>query len=1334
MTQIWTGGNGTGTDIGQATNWGGTLPTTAGNIGQWNGVVPGPLNLFYDTASLPGGFSENNGVSFALSSAQTGSVNVGTHQTGTPTIAILNLFVDTGAGAFTFGGPDTGHRINWVGRPAGAIHYMTNNSANTATLTPWIRFTAGGGTQYQLDFGGTGDWEADSYLENDNGSGGTLVVLEGPGKLIWNPTGVLGADAISSPITINGGELTLRNNHPRLAGQTIIMTGNFTWDPTNSSAAQTLSGPINGPGTNRVNAGALTLSGQSSYSGDTVLSGGELFVNGVENPGLTGPLGIGTIQFVGGTLGFTVNNIFDYSSRFSTATGQAYKIDTAGQNVAFTNAAGLSGAGNTLTKLGAGTLTLAGPSTFTGLTTVTAGKLVIQGPKSGTGNITVADGATLGITATNTQVTPATLTLGTASGATLEFDNVNSTTTAPLLAGTITAVGPVIVNVNSGALTPGQSYPLISWTSGSAPTVTLGILNGFIGNLTTVGNTIQVNITATAYKWTGANGGVWDTVTPNNWVQNGGPVVFANGGPALFDDTAASSSVGIIGVVQPTSVTVNNSALSYSIVSSAGNEFGGSGSLTKAGNGTLILSGGANAYTGPTTISAGTLSVGTLANGGTASDIGAASSAAANLVINGGTLQYIGAAASSDRSFTVGLAGGTIDASGSDTLNLTAATLGYGGNGPRTLGLTGTGASNVLSSVIANNGGSSAVLKNGPGTWVLTGANTYSGLTTINNGVLQIGAGGASGTLGSGNILNNGRLDFNRTGTVTVNSVISGTGAVTNDGTGTLILAANNSYTGGTYINAGTVQIGNGGASGSLDTASRIVDNGTLVFNTTSLVTIRGFNAVISGTGNVFVKNTGLIQMLGGNTYTGWLTIDTNANMQATIGNEGQLLASSITNNGTLTFQRQDLNIFGYTNNISGIGKLVQDNGNQNVGNTTLVGSNTYTGGTWIRGGGFIFGDGLTTNGGSFVGDILFTNTLGSFITTRSVTFNRPDDFTYSNNIISAVTDASTNFDSGSLIKIGTNTLTLTGNNNYPGTTTVGWGTLRVGTGGTIGSIGWGPAQRLTNGGTGNIILTNGGTLVISRSDNVTITRNITDDAANGNGTGTLVQQGPGVLTLTASNTLTGPTVVSNGTLVVMSSLNGDLNARGGTTVLGGLSSANGVHVGGTLNFAGGIVQMALDKSQAPASNSFATVDVAITYNSGSLKLVNVGPTLQVGDKFTLFNQIIPGGNAIPVTGVGFSAVSHLGDDGSVTITSVTPLVPSTIKGISQVGTNIVISATNNSGVSTAYTLLATNNLTAPLATWPVISSGSFNTDGSLSITNPIGNGTSRLFYILRTP
>ena len=938
---------------------------------------------------------------------------------------------------------------------------------------------------------------------------------------------------------------------------------------------------ITGSGTNTITAGTLTLSGQSTYSGDTVLAGGEVIVASTETPGGSGPLGTGIITFTGGALGFSVNNVFDYTPRFRKDAGQAYKIDTAGQTVIFTDAGGIVGTGNTLTKVGAGSLTLGGPSAYTGLTTVSAGKLVFQGPKTGSGNITVADGASLGVTGTNAPVAPATLTVGSVSGATLEFNSVNSTTTAPLTPGTITSSGTITININSGVFVAGQSYPLISWTSGVAPAVSLGVVNGFIGNLSTNGNKIQVNIVATAFKWTGINNANWDTVTANNWVQNGGPVVFANGGPALFDDTAITTNVNIVGVVQPTSVTVNISGSAYTFATSAGNDLGGSASLTKVGNSTLAVSGGANAYTGPTTIGGGMMIVSALTNGGLASDIGASGNNATNLILDGGTLQYIGGPASSDRSFTVSLSGGTIDASDTDTLNLTAAALGYNGNGPRTFGLMGTGTSNVLAAVIANNGGATALLKNGPGTWALSGASTYTGLTTINNGVLQIGVGGANGSLGSGNVLNNGRIDVNRTGTLTINGAISGTGAVTNDGTGTLVLANNNGYTGGTYINAGTVQIGNGGGTGNLDGNSGIVDNGLLIFNTTGSVILKQFASTITGTGNVWVRSTGVIEASGANTYTGWTLIDSNATFQVSDGNSGQLLSSVVTNNGTLLLTRQDNFVFGYTNNIVGIGRVVKDNNNQNIGDISLVGTNTYTGGTVIRGGGIIMGDGINATAGSFIGGIVFSNSATSFVTTRFIAFNRPDDFTYSNSILSFATDGANVGDRGELVKIGPNVLTLTGSNSYPGTTIVGAGTLQIGNGGTTGTIG-----------TGSLVLTNGGVVVFNHSDNVIVSAPVRDDVANGNGFGSLVQVGSGVLSLNASNTSSGSITVSNGTLAIAQATGGNLNVNGGTLAVGSLTGARIDHGREqSLNIAtNGTILFPLNKSLVQ-SNSLVTAN-----------------------------------------------------------------------------------------------------------------------------------------------
>ena len=76
-------------------------------------------------------------------------------------------------------------------------------------------------------------------------------------------------------------------------------------------------------------------------------------------------------------------------------------------------------------------------------------------------------------------------------------------------------------------------------------------------------------------------------------------------------------------------------------------------------------------------------------------------------------------------------------------------------------------------------GGTGTLTKLGAGTTTLTGANTYSGVTTISAGVLQVGSGGTAGTLGSGSVTNNAGLSFNRSDAITIANNIAGTGTLT---------------------------------------------------------------------------------------------------------------------------------------------------------------------------------------------------------------------------------------------------------------------------------------------------------------------------------------------------------------------------------------------------------------------------------------------------------------------------------------------------------------------------------------------------------------------------
>ena len=192
--------------------------------------------------------------------------------------------------------------------------------------------------------------------------------------------------------------------------------------------------------------------------------------------------------------------------------------------------------------------------------------------------------------------------------------------------------------------------------------------------------------------------------------------------------------------------------------------------------------------------------------------------------------------------------------------------------------------------------GTGAVQQNGGGTTILTAANSYAGGTTISAGVLQLGNGGATGSI-VGNVLNNATLVFNRSNIYQFDGEISGTGGVQQNGGGTTILTAANSYAGGTTISAGVLQLGNGGATGSI--VGNVLNNATLVFNRSN---IYQFDGEISGTGGVQQNGGGTTILTAANTYAGGTTISAGVLQLGNGGATGSIVGN-VLNNATLVVQ-----------------------------------------------------------------------------------------------------------------------------------------------------------------------------------------------------------------------------------------------------------------------------------------------------------------------------------------------------------------------------------------------------------------------------------------------
>lgn len=948
-----------------------------------------------------------------------------------------------------------------------------------------LQFTANNTTDYSPSFS-TAPGQQYSFDTNGQNVALAAALTSSNATFAKSGSGILaltGANTFNGNVQLNGGEIGLASAETGTSGPlgeggiisfgggalqyTAVNSNDYSGRFSNAANQQyaintngqsaVIATPLSSAGGSftKMGAGILTLDAVNTFSGGANLVGGELSVNVPENatPGTGGPLGTsGTISFLGGTLQFTANNTTDYSPRFSNAANQAYNIDSNGQAV--TLASALTSSGGSLAKSGDGTLVLTGTNTYSGLTSVTAGTLQVgsggtsgllpgaasvasgatlawnrsdaisySGALAGSGNVTqlggtggtgtlsltgagsfsgtltaaggtlvvqpgvvsaaasvvVNDGASFALVNPGpTSLSVNNLTLGAASGATLQFTLNGTPSVAPLASGgTLTVNGVTTIDViNSGSALSVGDIPLLQYTGTPAGTGSfqLGTLPArTTAKLVTYGSTLDLDITSTGAPiyWTGSHSPDWDINTTSNWKTGGSPTTYlqasAPGDAVVFDDadnTGNQFNVNLTTTLQPVSVGVNNSTNPYVFSTSSSGSIAGSASLTKTGTSSLTLD-TANTYTGLTTIGQGTLILGIAGAlpAGASVVLGDGNAAhSATFDLNGQTQQLASlsvAAGSNGSNQVIG--------NGSNTNN---SSLIYASGAPATF------AGTIQDNVGGGSGTNVALTVSGGGLLTLSGANTYTGGTSISNGTLVVGSAAAfpaATSLVLGGAGTSGTLDLNgNTASVAGLAIDSNATAASQIiGNGSSSSNATLAYSGaGTSSFAGTIQ-NNVGAGSGTTTALGVTGGGSLTLSGTNTYT--GGTSVSNGTlivGSAGAFPAGTPLTLGGNGTIG--TLDLNGRIIAVSGlalgsgasAAGQIIGnSSTTAAATLIYSSPSASTFGGTiQNALGSGTKTVGLTVQGDGSLTLNGPDTYTGTTTIGNGTLILG---TSNGSS---------------------------------------------------------------------------------------------------------------------------------------------------------------------------------------------------------------------------------------------------------------------------------------------------------------------------------------------------------------------------------